>query len=272
MLEESLQLQLDDPLHVGELQRAEQHDVVDAVEELRRKGLFEGFAVLALRGGDRRGALRDGAVTHLHRFLDHVARPDVRGHDDDRVAEVHPAARTVGEVSLVEDLQHGVEDFGVRLLDLVEQHHGVGLAADRFGELAALAVTDVSRRRSDQTRDIVLLAVFAHVDADQAPVLVEQPLRDLLGQQGLAHARGTHEEEDADRAVFVLESGARAADRAGDPLHSLLLSHDAACEVVVEHLQARHLAARYPFGGNTRDRGDNLLDVFRSDLYGIGLQ
>ena len=147
-----------------------------------------------------------------------------------------------------------------------------GLAADRFGELAALAVTDVSRRRSDQTRDIVLLAVFAHVDADQAPVLVEQPLRDLLGQQGLAHARGTHEEEDADRAVFVLESGARAADRAGDPLHSLLLSHDAACEVVVEHLQARHLAARYPFGGNTRDRGDNLLDVFRSDLYGIGLQ
>jgi len=118
----------------------------------------------------------------------------------------------------------------------------------------------------------VLLAVFAHVDADQAPVLVEQPLRDLLGQQGLAHARRTHEEEDADRAVFVLESGARAADCAGDPLHGLLLSHDAACEVVVEHLQARHLAARYPFGGNTRDRGDDLLDVFRSDLYGIGLQ
>ena len=30
-------------------------------------------------------------------------------------------------VSFVEDLQHGVEDLGMGLLDLVEEHHGVGL-------------------------------------------------------------------------------------------------------------------------------------------------
>ena len=63
----------------------------------------------------------------MHRFLDHGPRTHVRGHDDDRVAEIDPASRAVGEVPLVEDLQHGVEDLGMGLFDLVEEHHGVGL-------------------------------------------------------------------------------------------------------------------------------------------------
>ena len=43
-----LQFQVDDPFHVGDLQRAEQHDVVDAVEELRGEGVLQSLAVLAL--------------------------------------------------------------------------------------------------------------------------------------------------------------------------------------------------------------------------------
>ena len=60
----------------------------------------------------------------------------------------------------------------------------------------------------------MFLAVFAHVDANQSAVFVEQPFRHLFGQQRLAYARGTHEEEYADGAVLVLEPGARAADGA----------------------------------------------------------
>jgi hypothetical protein len=41
----------------------------------------------------------------------------------------------------------------VRLLDLVEQHHRVGPAPHRLGQLAALVVADVARRRADQPRD-----------------------------------------------------------------------------------------------------------------------
>ena len=51
----------------------------------------------------------------------------------------------VGEPPVVEDLQQDVEDVGVGLFDLVEEHHGVGLAAHGLGELAALLVADVSR-------------------------------------------------------------------------------------------------------------------------------
>jgi len=48
-------------------------------------------------------------------------RTHVRGHDDDRVAEIHRPPLVVGQATVVEHLQQDVEDIGVRLLDLVEQ-------------------------------------------------------------------------------------------------------------------------------------------------------
>ena len=118
----------------------------------------------------------------------------------------------------------------------------------------------------------MFLAVFAHVDADQSAVFVEQPLRHLLGQQGLAHARGTHEEEDSDGAVLVLEPRAGALDRPRNLLYGLLLSHYAPGEVFAQGLQAGHLAARDPLGRDARHRGDDLLDVLRGDLHGVVFQ
>ena len=50
-------------------------------------------------------------------------RAEVRGQDQDRVAEVDGAALAVGQPTVVEHLQQDVEDLRVRLLDLVEQHH-----------------------------------------------------------------------------------------------------------------------------------------------------
>ena len=97
----------------------EPHDVVDAVDEL---GLEE---------------------------VAGVAR-QVRRHDQHGVGEVDRAALAVGEAAVVEHLQQDVEHVGVGLLDLVEQHHRVGPAAHRLGELAALVVADVAGRRADE--------------------------------------------------------------------------------------------------------------------------
>src|SRR5208283_4531821 len=75
---------------------------------------------------------------------------EVRGHDEDGVLEVDGAALGVGESAIVEDLQEDVEDVGMGLLDLVEEDDGIRPAADGLGELAALVVADVARRRSDE--------------------------------------------------------------------------------------------------------------------------
>src|SRR2546427_12614828 len=93
----------------------EDDDFVDAVEELGPERLLQlaGDPVLHVLVGDaglvvryrepERGVPRD------------LRRPNVRGHDHDRVAEVHRAALGVGEAPVLEDLKQDVEDVRVRL-------------------------------------------------------------------------------------------------------------------------------------------------------------
>ncbi len=102
----------------------------------------------------------------------------------------------------------------MRLLDLIEEDHAVGLASDGLSELAALFVSDVAGRRADQARHVVPLHVVGHVDLHHVVLAAEHELRQLARQVGLARAGGPDEEEHADRAARVLETGARAADGA----------------------------------------------------------
>ncbi len=96
-------------------------------------------------------------------------RADVGGHQDQGVLEVDLVAVGVGEQAVLQDLEEQVGDVGVRLLDLVEQDQRVGLAPDALGELPALLVADVARRRADQLGDRVLLHVLATCRSAPAP-------------------------------------------------------------------------------------------------------
>ena len=107
------ELDVHDLRDVGARERAERDHIVDPVQEL----------------GTESGAQR--AVHFLARALRVVAEVsqggagEVRRHDEDRVPEVHGAALAVCQTPIVEDLQQDVEDVLVRLLDLVEEQHGV---------------------------------------------------------------------------------------------------------------------------------------------------
>src|SRR5690606_41888754 len=57
---------------------------------------------------------------------------------------------SVGQAALFHDLEEHVVDVAVGLLDLVEEDHRVGAAADLLGELAAFLVADVAGRGADQ--------------------------------------------------------------------------------------------------------------------------
>ncbi len=57
----------------------------------------------------------------------------------------------------------------------------------------------------------------------------EHEARQGFGQLGLAHAGGSEEDERADRAARVFQTGARPAHRLGDGLDRLFLPDDAAC-------------------------------------------
>ncbi len=92
------------------------------------------------------------------------------------------------------------------LFDLIEQDHRIRAPSHRLGQLAALFVADVSRRRADQARDGVPLLILRHVDANHGPLVVEQELRQRSRQLGLADTRRSQEDEASQRPVRVLQA------------------------------------------------------------------
>ena len=212
-------------------------DLVDPVEELRPEDVAQRFD-----------------------------RADVRGHDQDAVAEVDRAALAVGEASVVEHLQQHVEDLGVRLLDLVEQDHAVRPPPHGLGELAALVVADVAGRRTDQPRDRVPLLVLGHVEPHHRVLVVEHELGERTCELGLADAGRAEEDERADRPVRILQTGARAAERVRDRLDRLVLADDALVEPLLHVDELLGLALEQPVDRDARPARDDGGDVVLVDL------
>ncbi len=121
------------------VQAMEHHRLVDPIQEL---GPEMGFQLAPDRVLDVLGVLADHGLDQL--------RADIGRHHDHRILEVDRAALAVGQAPIVEHLQQHVEHIGVRLLDLVEQDHAVGLAPHRLGQVAALVVADIAGRRANQ--------------------------------------------------------------------------------------------------------------------------
>src|SRR3712207_2775439 len=148
LLPEALDLDLDNVAHVLALELVEDDDLVDPVEELGTEDLPElaRDPALHLLVGE---ALLAAAEAQGLGLVDGLSS-DVGGHDEDHVLEVHSATLRVGELAILQDLEKDVEDVRVRLLDLVEEDDRVRTAPDLLGELAALVVANVARRRTDQ--------------------------------------------------------------------------------------------------------------------------
>ena len=166
--------------------------------------------------------------------VEQVQRADVRGHDDDGVAEVHRPTLRVGQAAVVENLQQRVEHVGVGLLDLIEEHYRVRLAADSLGQLSALVVADVAGRCSHEPADRVPLLVLTHVKANHVLLGIEERVGQGPGELRLADAGGTQEDERTDGSARVLDAGAGSHDRIGDELDRLVLADDPLMQLLVE--------------------------------------
>jgi len=187
-------------------QRPEDDYIIQAVEELGAEELFNFLAEL----------LFHALVVHVGRrdleaqaalILDD-AGPDIGGHDQDHVAEVDVPAERVGQPAFLHDLEQHVEDIGMRLFDLVEEHHRIGTTAHTLGQLTAFLVAHVTRGRTHQAGGVVLFHVLRHVDLDQGFLVTEHEPGQLLGQVGLAHTGRAEEHEAAHRSFRVFQAGA----------------------------------------------------------------
>ena len=200
------------------------------------------------------------------RLLDR-SRAHVRGHHDHRVAEADRAPLAVREPAVFQNLQQRVEHIRVRLFDLVEQHHRIRLAPQVLGELSALFVADVSRRRPDHARHRVLLHVLGHVDAHHGALVVEQEFGQRPRQLRLADAGRSQEQEAADRPMRVAQSGAVAADGVRDQNHSFVLPHDALLEALFHVHQLLDFAFEHARDRDSGPLGDDAGDILLVNLF-----
>ena len=239
---------------------AEDDRVVEAVEELGAEVVLHDAhqALLHLLIGLLARLLDEAQATLV---ADHLGA-DVGRENENHVLEVHVAAVAIGQAALFHDLEQHVEHIGMGLLDFVQQHHGVGAAADALGELAAFLVAHVAGRGAHEPRHVVLLHVLGHVDLDEGVLLAEHELGEGAGKQRLADAGGAKEDEGADGTAGVFESRARAAHGLGDGADGLVLTHHPLMEFVLHLQQALRL---FVFEACERDAG-HAGDHFGDDL------
>ena len=107
---------------------------------------------------------------------------------------------------------------------------------------------------------------LAHVDLDERVVLAEQEVRQRLRQLRLTHTRRTGEDERAGRALRVLQTRPRAADRLRDRLDGLFLADDPLVQLVLHAEQTRGLLLGELEDGDAGPVGQDLGDLLVVDL------
>ena len=190
----------------------------------------------------------------------------VGSHDDDSILEVYYPALAIGEPAIIQNLQEHVEHIPMCLLNLIQQDDAVRAAAHCLGQLAALIVAHIARRRTNQPCHRVLLHVLAHVNADHAALIIKESLCQRLGQLSLAHAGRPQEDKGANRPLRCLDTGTGPENSLADHLDSLILAN----YPLMEHIFK--MQKLFPFAGehlghrNASPAADHPGNVFLANL------
>ena len=149
----------------------------------------------------------------------------------------------------------------MRFFHFIQQDDGIRTTTDRFGQIAALFITHVSRRRTDQTRDGVFLHKFGHIDTHHRVVAVEHEVSQRFAKLGFTHPGRAEEQERTNRPVRVRQPGAATANGVGYRFNRFILANNAVMQILFHTQQFFALAfhhARHRNTGPARQHFGNL--------------
>ena len=127
-------------------------------------------------------------------FLNQIGT-EVRGHNDDRITEVDRSPLPVSQTPIIQYLQQNVEDIRMRFFHFIQQDDGIRTTTHRFGQVATFFITDISRRRTNQTRHRVFLHKLGHIDTDHRLVAIKHKVCQRLTKLCFPHTRWAEEQE-----------------------------------------------------------------------------
>ena len=110
------------------------------------------------------------------------------------------------------------------------------------------------------------LLVLRHVDTHHGVLVVEQELGQGLGQLGLTHTRGTHEDEGTNRTFGILQARTATPNSIADGGDGLVLTHHTLVQFVFEVQQLLALALHHLVDRDTRPTRDDFSHVVGADF------
>ncbi len=172
---------------------------------------------------------------------------DIGCHDDHGVFKINRAAFPVCEPSVVQDLEHDVEDIRMGFFDLVKQQNGIGPATDSLRQIPALFVSDIARGRADQARHRMFLHVLRHVDTHHGVFIIEKELGQGFCKLGFPDTGGAEKYERSHRPPGILQACPCASDRIRYGSQRIILSQYALAQAIFHvnqflNLSFQHLA------------------------------
>ena len=72
----------------------------------------------------------------------------------------------IGKLAIFKNLQKNIKDLGMSFFDLIKEYYRVWATTNLLGKFAAVFVANITGRRTNETRNVVLLAKFRHINLD----------------------------------------------------------------------------------------------------------
>mmetsp|Transcript_23841 Transcript_23841/g.51864 ORF Transcript_23841/g.51864 Transcript_23841/m.51864 type:complete len:266 (-) Transcript_23841:1951-2748(-) len=168
----------------------------------------------------------------------------VGGQNDQSVLEGNDAALGVCKMSILQDLQHEVEDVRVCLFHFIEEDQAVGFPSNWVRQLTLLIVADVARRAANQLGHRVLFHEFTHIQSDHGIFHAKIGFSQGFAEFRLANTCGTAEDEGRNGPLGILQPRTCTSHRLRDGHHSLLLPDDPVVQGILQMNQTHGLIGR----------------------------
>mmetsp|Transcript_17897 Transcript_17897/g.34029 ORF Transcript_17897/g.34029 Transcript_17897/m.34029 type:complete len:265 (+) Transcript_17897:341-1135(+) len=114
-------------------------------------------------------------------------------HDNNAIAKVHLASVRIRQVTFIKELQQNIPNIGMPLFKLIQQQHLIRSSPYTLCQMPRIFVSNVTSRRTNESRNGMLFAIFAHINPRHGIFIVKQELGQRLGGFRFTHPCRTKE-------------------------------------------------------------------------------
>ena len=152
-------------------------------------------------------------------------RTEIGSHNDNRVFEIDHSTFVIGKPTVIQNLEKRIEDIRMGFFNLIEEDYGIRSPAHGFGELTALIIAHIPRRRTHQSGNTVALLIFAHIYSGEVILIIKEKLGKCLCKLGFTNPCSPKEEEGADRSFLITKPCTVSSDGICYSLYGFLLTN-----------------------------------------------